>query len=70
MEEAIQKGQQQYQHNLSKDNQLTYYHAAKVNQTTPLAEFARAKKISVHTAAKLWNQQKGVFLPYQSRPPR
>jgi len=70
MDDAIQKGQERYQHNITKDHQVTYYHAAKVNRTTPLAEFAREKKISVHEAAKVWKHQKGVFLPYQSFPTR
>lgn len=68
MDDAIQRGQQRYEQNISKDHQLSYYHAAQTNQTTPVAEFARQKKLAVTSAASLWNQNKGVFLPFQSFP--
>ena len=68
MDEAIQRGHQRYEQNVSKDHQITYYHAAQTNQTTPVAEFARHKKISVTEAASLWKRNKGVYLPFRSFP--
>jgi hypothetical protein len=68
MDDAIRAGEQQYQEHKTQHCLAPYYQAAAASKTTPLAEFARQKKLSVTDAAVVWNQQKGVSLPFQRFP--